>query len=71
MHNYSIDTAIVFRQRALHAETEARKATNDTDREVFMFVAETWREIALAAARAHKAGRQRPHLNRRRLTTGS
>lgn len=63
MHSYSIDTAIVFRRRALHAETEARRATNETDREVFLIVAETWREIALAAARAHKAGRHQPHLN--------
>jgi len=54
VHSYSIETAIMFRLRAAQAEAEARRATREIDREVFMIVAETWREIALAAARAQK-----------------
>lgn len=45
---------MTFRENACQAEADARKATSDDAREVFFAVAETWRNLALSAAREHR-----------------
>ncbi|CAN7413849.1 hypothetical protein LJR219_002629 [Phenylobacterium sp. LjRoot219] len=50
----TLDIADVFRRRAWQAEAEARRATDEVTREVLTLVAETWRELALSAARRHR-----------------
>jgi len=60
MHSYSTETAMTFRLRAMQAEAEAARTADALAREVLITVAETWREIALASARAERRRKVRP-----------
>jgi hypothetical protein len=55
----AVDIEDVFRQRAWHAEAQARQTTDEVAREVFFLVAVTWREMALDAAKRRRAEARR------------
>lgn len=55
----AVPPALAFRQRARHAEAQAKLAASEVQRQALLAVAEMWREIALDTARARRRGRTR------------